>query len=91
MPDGVSTQRYAQHHMLHHRSIMRRKDVGADVVDQQRGVDGSAVVDAEHIHGVALVTLAPGFVGEFVDAAAAVVALIEGYGYEAFSRTGRVG
>lgn len=54
------------------------------MVNELGDVCCGAVVAGKHVLGVARVAAAPGFVVEFVDAAGAVVALVEGNGYEAF-------
>ena len=84
MPDGVAAERDAQHEVLLHTwGGGCVADVAGEVVDELRAVCSSTMEAAEHILCVARVTLAPGFVVEFVDEAGAVVALVEGRGYQA--------
>ena len=87
----MPAERDAEHEVLRYRNAcplraVGGKDVCRQVVEELAGVDGGAVVDAEHVGSVARVGLlggAPGFVGQRGDLAGAVVALVEGDGYQA--------
>ena len=84
MPRRVSPQTDPQHEVLRDIHLVLRKRVRGHVVQQQTRVRHRAVVAVEHVLHVSWVAAAPRLVGEGVDAAAAVVALVEGDGYETF-------
>ena len=53
--------------------------------EEERGVLSRAVVYGVHIWGMARVSLPPGFICEGGDEAGTMIALVEGYSYEALA------
>lgn len=83
VPRGVAAETDAEHEVLDDAPPAGREDVARQEIEQQRRVGGGADVAREHVLGVALVSGAPGLVGDGRHEARPVVALVERHGDEA--------